>query len=119
MTAPLEDPTYVPVHQPARGRVPDVVIRWGQRSQLGWFKRFWHELEDQRDELPWVPSRIDPGLFEREGESEWTPLSEYWCESEHHKGPCCYSCHEEFWEHSTGVQMDGWCCCRDERTKHR
>jgi hypothetical protein len=117
VTALLEDLDYDPVHRPVRGRVPDVVIRWGQRSQLHWFKRFWHDLQIQRDELPLVASRSRPGRFERDGESEWTPLDEYWCESEYHKGACCYSCHEEFWEDGTGVQMDGWCCCYDGRMR--
>jgi hypothetical protein len=40
----------------------------------------------------------------------------FYCESEHHLGPCCYSCGEEA-EYDMGVIMDGWCCCRDERAK--
>ena len=115
MNAPLDDPTYEPVHKPVRGRVPEVVARWGMRSQLRWFRRYARDLQAQRDKLQWVPSRSRPGRYEREGESGWTPIGEYWCHSEHHKGPCCYSCEEES---AYGVMQDGWCCCRDERIGH-
>lgn len=95
--APLNDPAYDPVHKPVNGRVPDVVIRWGKRSQLRWFERFWSLLLDQRRLLT-------------------MDLSEYWCDSEHHKGLCCGSCESEF-EDGFGVMMDGWCCCHDPRMR--
>lgn len=88
--APLNDPTYVPAHPPVDGRVPDVVAKWGQRSQLRWFRRFRSDLAPSGD------------------------LSRYFCQSEHHRGPCCSSCESEA-EDGFGIWVDGWCCCRDER----
>lgn len=90
---PLEDPSYVPVHKPVRGRVPPVVARWGKNSQLRWFRRFWRALTGPEN------------------------LSGFWCASEHHRGPCCGSCIGEYEDgyQGGGVIMDGWCCCRDER----
>lgn len=90
MTAPLEDPSYDPVHRPERGRVPAVVARWGPASQLRWFRRFW-------------PALVRP-----------QNLSGFWCTSEHHVGPCCVSCDSEL-QDGFGVQVDGWCCCKDGR----
>jgi hypothetical protein len=111
--APLDDPAYEPVHQPLAGRIPEVVVRWGKRSQVRWFRRFWSLVWDQRQKLPMVPSK-GPFPYERQGESGWLPLSQYWCDSPHHKGPCCGSCQVEFVE-GFGVCMDGWCCCQDNR----
>jgi len=90
VTAPLEDPSYEPVHKPVRGRVPDVVAKWAPASQLRWFRRFWPALSRSQD------------------------LSGFWCTSRHHIGPCCFSCDDELRE-GFGVQMDGWCCCKDSR----
>jgi hypothetical protein len=112
---PLNDPDYVPLHPPVGGRIPEVVVRWGMRSQLRWFERFWDEVREQRAKLPmvWVGA-VGRQPYERRGESEWTPLSEYWCDSQHHKGPHCGSCLGEF-EDGFGVLMDGYCCCRQIR----
>lgn len=85
--APLDDPAYTPVHQPANGQVPDVVALWGPRSQLRWFRRFADQLAKRKD---------------------W---DRFYCQSEHHHGTCCYSCFDE-WQVGIGVMMDGWCCCR-------
>ncbi len=90
--APLEDPNYVPVHPPVNGIIPGVVAKWGPRSQLRWFRRFGPDLGVRKD---------------------WDL---YYCYSEHHSGLCCFSCGDEA-EMGTGVAQDGWCCCRDERTK--
>lgn len=87
MGTPLEDPTYTPAHPPINGQVPDVVAKWSPRSQLRWFLRFGKQLGGRKD-------------WER-----------FYCASEHHRGFCCTSCWDEF-EASTGVMMDGWCCCR-------
>lgn len=90
MIAPLDDPRYEPLHSPVDGRIPEVVAKWGPRSQLRWFTRFRAELA--------------PG-------QAW---SSYYVHSEWHRGVCCFSCNAEY-EHGTGVMMDGWCCCRDGR----
>jgi hypothetical protein len=94
---PLEDPTYEPVHKPEQGRIPAVVAKWGPASQLRWFRRFW-------------PSLVRP-----------QNLSEFWCTSEHHKGPCCGPCEGEFEDgyQGGGVMADGWCCCKDGRASWR
>lgn len=92
MIPPLDDPHYVPQHPPVDGQIPDVVARWGKRSQLRWFRRFRRQLADRQ---------------------EWDRF--YSC-SEHHLGSCCYSCFEEA---DFGVMQDGWCCCRDERIGKR
>jgi hypothetical protein len=83
--APLEDPTYTPVHQPAGGAIPDVVSRWGPRSQLRWFHRFAGALTPQK-----------PAVWDR-----------FYCESEQHRGLCCSSCQGDdylFWGEPE-------CCC--------
>lgn len=90
-TAPLGDPTYQPKHPPVGGQIPDVVAKWGPRSQLRWFRRFGAELGRRKD---------------------W---DQYFCQSEHHRDLCCYSCGDEG---DQGVQ--GWglhCCCRDDRIR--
>ncbi len=87
--APLDDPCYDPEHKPVDGRVPDVVAKFGKRSQLPWFARFRGSL----------------GHFDADP---------YWTESEHHKGWCCGSCEAEY-EEGSGVVMDGFCCCHDTR----
>ena len=92
MIASLDDPRHEPLHPPVDGKIPDVVARWGPRSQLRWFRRFRRELADRQD---------------------W---DRFYCTSECHLGSCCYSCFEEG-EHGTGVMQDGWCCCRDERIR--
>jgi hypothetical protein len=92
--APLDDPAYIPEHPPINGIIPPIVARWGPKSQQRWFTRFWRDLAKQQEQS----TRL------------------FYCESEHHLGPCCYSCGEEA-EYDMGVIMDGWCCCRDERAK--
>jgi hypothetical protein len=92
--APLDDPAYTPEHPPVDGIIPAVVARWGAVSQRRWFRRYWAELAQQQGQ----------------------DLRQFFIESEHHRGPCCLSCADE-WDAGTGVIMDGWCCCRDERAK--
>ncbi len=92
MLAPLDDPTYAPVHRPVEGQVPEVVARWGPRSQLRWFRRFWQQLA--------AGQRLD----------------RFYCESEHHRDTCCASCFDEY-QDGYGVMMDAWCCCRGFRAK--
>ncbi len=87
---PLEDPAYQPEHPPIGRDIPDVIAKWGPRSQLRWFQRYGRQLGARKD---------------------WHL---YYCTSPHHRGLCCFSCDDEL-EHGIGVQMDGWCCCRDER----
>lgn len=70
---PLEDPSYVPLHPPVDGRVPAVVARWGPRSQVRWFRRFFRSLR---------PATFD-GLF---------------TSSVAHYGGCCHSCFEDGWD---------------------
>lgn len=91
--APLDDPTYEPKHPPMNGGVPDVVAKWGPRSQVRWFRRFALHLDKRRDR------------------------DQYYCANALHRGMCCHSCEEEFWEYSTGVMMDGYCCCKGARTE--
>jgi hypothetical protein len=90
--APLDDPDYVPQHPPVNGIIPDVVAKWGPRSQLRWFRRFRSQLADRQ-----------PQSWDR-----------FYCATENHLGGCCYSCYDEA-DMGTGVIMDGWCCCQDER----
>lgn len=88
--APLDDPNYTPAHPPVSGAIPDVVGKWGPRSQLRWFQRFRDQLGRRRD---------------------W---DRFYCQSEHHRGLCCYSCADEY-QVGHGPMLDGWCCCRDGR----
>lgn len=86
--APLNNPSYVPRHPPQDGRVPDVVEKWGPRSQLRWFERYGSALRPQ-------------------------PLAT-WNRFHHnspfHRGDCCISCIEdgEFFEDDNGQRL---CCC--------
>lgn len=89
--APLEDPAYEPKHPPVEGHVPEVVAKWGPRSQVRWFRRFRNQLKTYGD---------------------W---GQYFIDTELHRGPCCFSCQEEYWEYSTGVIMDDYCCCKGAR----
>lgn len=94
--APLDDPRYVPVHPPVGGRVPEVVARWGPRSQVRWFRRFREQVGSQ-------PIAV------------W---DEHYCASEHHRGQCCSSCFGEYLD-GHGAMMDAWCCCRDGRGREK
>lgn len=90
--APLEDPTYTPVHQPVGGVIPPVIARWGVASQRRWFHRFQKALNQSQD---W-------DLF--------------YCFTGNHRGGCCWSCQSDA-EEGYGVTLDfGWCCCLTERT---
>ena len=100
----MDDPSYQPVHVPVAGRIPDVVARWGAASQVRWFRRFRQELYEQVQALP---------VHERLALPQ--DSHEYFIDSVHHRGPCCSSCFDE-WGYGTGVMVDGWCCCRDERS---
>lgn len=90
--APLDDPTYVPLHPPTNGQIPEVVAKWGMRSQLRWFRRFGSQLGQRTD---------------------W---DRYYCTSEYHRGICCTSCWDEY-QDGYGVMMDGRCCCHDQRPR--
>lgn len=89
--APLDDPVYEPKHQPVNGQVPEVVARFGPRTQVRWFQRFRNTLWEQRD-------RRNP-----------VDYSQYFAESLHHKGLCCPTC-------DNGEEAEYWdgpgCCCR-------
>lgn len=91
---PLEDPNYVPVHQPINGYVPNVVAKWGPRSQLRWFDRF-------RRTLNWSHS------------AGWR--KRFHTHSELHLGPCCSSCDEDTITGYGDYPHDGMCCCYAER----
>jgi hypothetical protein len=85
----LEDPSYTPKYQPVRGKPPEVVKKWRPRSQVRWFARMWRD-----DKL---------NVFTRE-------LTDYYCHSVEHTGPCCISC--EMDEHENGwPNFDDHCCC--------
>ena len=86
--APLEDPRYVPAHPPVNGTVPDVVAKWGPRSQLRWFSRFHGSIKPMRAE-------------------EW---ARFYCESEVHSGLCCVSCTADKEEGYDDIP--DYCCCK-------
>ena len=90
---PLEDPDYQPLHPPVNGLIPDVVEKWGPRSQRRWFDRF----NDQVRAQPY-------SVWER-----------YYCSSTEHRGTCCSSCESDFWE-GYGGDIDR-CCCRAYRSE--
>ncbi|MFF4661950.1 hypothetical protein [Streptomyces sp. NPDC001282] len=90
MTHPLEQDSYRPKHPPLGTHVPEVVAKWGKRSQLRWFARFGTQLGTRKDWGKW------------------------YCASPRHRGLCCFGCEDEA-QHGYGVQVDGFCCCRDER----
>jgi hypothetical protein len=88
VTALLLDPTYEPKHPPVEGRIPHVVEKWGPRSQLRYFQRFWAEIK-------W-------GSYEE----QWR----YYLHSTQHRGPCCESCLQD---KEMGYDIGtGDCCCR-------
>jgi hypothetical protein len=93
MVAPLEDPSYVPAHPPTSDRVtPDVVAKWGPRSQLRWFVRFRKALRPRRP--------------------DW--WARFYCSSVQHRGLCCDSCLDDYdagYDEPNGDR----CCCRSER----
>lgn len=93
---PLADASYRPRHVPIDGRVPDVVAKWGPRSQLRWFRRFGAELRPLRAE-------------------EWT---RFYCDSTQHRGLCCSSCLQD--EEIEGAPVyDDFCCCEGYRAAGR
>lgn len=84
MTAPLEDLSYIPKHPPIDGQIPEVVAKWGPRSQLRWFDRFNDEVNPQKRDI-------------------W---EKHYCVSLQHKGFCCISCQED------GEVFEDQCCCK-------
>lgn len=87
--APLEDPTYNPLHPPIDGFAPDVVEKWGPRSQLRWFERFVGDMKPR-------PS------------ADW---DRFYCDSLDHRGLCCVSCIADK-EDGYGDDIEGCCCKR-------
>lgn len=86
---PLEDPNYEPAYRPYRGGVHPVVAKWGPRSQVRWFSRFWRELRPMRK----------------------VEADQYYCHSVEHRGWCCESCMGE--EEDGYPTYDGeYCCCK-------
>ncbi len=93
--APLEDPAYEPRHPPVGGLPPDVVAKWGPRSQMRWFGRY----RDQLRPMPWK-------FWER-----------FYFASAEHRGNCCSSCIEDKNE-GYGWDIEGCCCAAmRERTE--
>lgn len=90
---PLEDPDYQPLHPPVNGLIPDVVEKWGPRSQRRWFLRFNDQLQDQ----PY---------------SVW---EQYYVYSTEHRGLCCSSCESDA-DAGYGDDLER-CCCRADKTK--
>lgn len=92
-SAPLENPEYVPEHPPVDGRIPEVVSKFGKKTQLRWFRRFGEEINASEN------------------------VDKYYYSSEYHKGACCSSCLSEFEDGylGGGVIADGFCCCQDIR----
>lgn len=94
---PLEDPRYVPVHQPDRlGGVPWQVERWGPRSQLRWFDRF-------------------RGQVTRMTGAGW---ARFYCSSLLHRGLCCDSCLDDY-DEGYDEPYEGHCCCEAFREAER
>lgn len=85
---PLDDPRYVPEHPPVNGIIPDVVAKWGPRSQTRWFNRFIGEVKPMRTE-------------------EW---ARFYCSSEEHRGGCCVSCTAD--QDEGYYDLPGYCCCK-------
>jgi hypothetical protein len=85
---PLEDPAYQPRYPPAGGLPPDVVAKWGPRSQVRWFDRYRGQL------------RRAPSAF-------W---DRFYCTTTAHRGNCCTSC-ESDWLMGYAEDMER-CCCR-------
>lgn len=91
--APLDDPDYQPEHPPTRGGgVPDVIAKWGPRSQNRWFRRYSGQL------APMPHARWD--LF--------------WVHSDQHRGLCCDSCIEDE-NDGYGSMRPEHCCCKGFR----
>lgn len=90
--APLEDPRCEPAYKPVDGRAPEVVKKWGPRSQLRWFMRFRSEL------------RPAPVAY-------W---ARFYCDSTEHPGLCCTSCIGDTNEGYTDV-TENHCCCLGAR----
>lgn len=90
--SPLNRHDHMPVVVPTEGVIPEVVARWGPRSQLRWFNRFVRTLS---------PRPM----------SEW---NRYHVQSLSHTGLCCDSCLEDV---SEGYEPPdaGLCCCRGVR----
>lgn len=90
MAALLDDPAYEPVHRPVGGRPNPVVAKWGARSQVRWFARFWGS-----EEMPTLrPS----------------DAADFYCSSTEHKGFCCETCLDDVEQGYDNI--DGHCCCR-------
>jgi hypothetical protein len=87
--APLDNPTYTPLHPPIKGGAPEVVAKWGPRSQLRWFQRFAKELDQQY-----------PDYWDR-----------FYCNSLQHRGLHCSSCVDDENEGYSDLDPDH-CCCR-------
>jgi hypothetical protein len=87
--APLEDPAYEPLNPPVNGLPPDVVAKWGPRSQHRWFVRY--------------QGQIKPMKY-----SEW---DRFYCDSDDHLGLCCSSCISDIEEGYQDWDEDR-CCCR-------
>ncbi len=87
--APLDDPIYQPEHPPTPdGGVPDVVAKWGPRSQLRWFVRF-------------------RGQYAPQPHKRWEL---FYIDSEQHRGLCCTSCVEDE-QDGFGSMGPEHCCC--------
>jgi hypothetical protein len=93
--APLNDRAYEPQTVPVNGRIPDVVGRWGPRSQLRWFHRFW-------DSIRWRGLR-------QAGEDP----DGYYVHSVMHTGGCCAGCMSD--EEYGYPNYDDRCCCKAPR----
>lgn len=91
VTAPLEDPAYVPKHSPKNGYIPWVVEKWGARSQLRWFRRFYGQLRKPVWSAFWEP---------------------YFMDSVQHRGRCCEGCVGDFEDGYDNGIGPGRCCCR-------
>lgn len=87
--APLEDPAYEPRHPPVGGLPPDVVAKWGPRSQLRWFDRYRGQL------------RTAPHSF-------W---GRFYCGTSHHRGLCCASCIADIEDGYREWDYEDRCCC--------
>src|SRR4051812_32211027 len=85
--APLNDPDYSPAYPPVDGRVPPEVGKFGPRSQLRWFTRYFDVLRD----------------------TSGRALDGYYVNSTMHTGACCGPCTDD---EQYGYFIDDACCCR-------
>ena len=86
--SPLNDRQYRPVNLPVNGKAPEGIEKWGPKSQVRWFHRFYGQVLGTH--------------------AYW---NDYYIDSTQHRGLCCESCMED--EQNGYRDWDEEvCCCR-------